>query len=257
MNTIKTTLSAVLGLVILVASASAQQKGAERLASKNFSKPTTMVPSDQASKSDTKNHMTVLQSHIKSLGTIGKTDRYEVNQVKIRDLFGPQLAAVLVYDRESDTLLVVGPASAPGFGVALVNGASTVGGSFLFGSNLRPDRTSVSNGSSSSSEGGNANAKAGSSSKSSARNDNSNTSVNVNNNSNKNSNHNDNDVNVRNNNKNNNNNSNNQSQGQNQGQIANGGQGGQGGDGGNGGNGGGFTPPGHQPGHGQPGHGND
>src|SRR5689334_3237614 len=99
MNTLKVTLSAVLGLVILTSSAFAE-KGAERLTRQ----PASTAPAAQAPVSTTVNHNTILTSHIKSLGFIGRTNRYEVNQVKVRDLFGPQIAAVLVYDNQEDTL---------------------------------------------------------------------------------------------------------------------------------------------------------
>lgn len=116
-----------------------------------------------------KGKATVAQSHIKSLGTIGVTDRYEVVQVKVRGLDTPNIAGFVIYDRETDTISAAQTAGAPGLGVAIVNGSSYVAGNYLFGSKLKPDQTSVSAGGGNSSatsnatggSGGNANATGG------------------------------------------------------------------------------------------------
>lgn len=211
MNTTKVTLSAVLGLVILTSSAFAQRGALPT------PRPTNAAPADVvAPVSAVHGKATLLQSHIKSLGTIGKTDRYEITQVKVRGLDTPNLTSILIYDRETDTILVTGNASAPGLGVAIVNGAAQVGGNFLFGSSIKPDQQNINNGSASVSEGStavslskggnatggnatggtanslsgaNANSKSGavSGSSSTVKNQNSNSSVNVNDNQNKNS----------------------------------------------------------------------
>lgn len=111
--------------------------------------------SEAATVSSVKGHATIAQSHIKSLGTVGVTDRYEVVQVKIRGLDTPNLAGFIIYDRATDTISAAQTAGAPGLGVAIVNGSSYVAGNYLFGSKLKPDQTNVSNGSNSSATGGN------------------------------------------------------------------------------------------------------
>jgi hypothetical protein len=122
--------------VALCHSAVAQSpKGAEQLKAKPAAK----------TESNVDGKLSVLSSHIKSIGTIGKTDRYTIISARIRGLDSPNISALLAYDDVTDSLAVLASGVEPGLGVAIVNGGATVGGNFLFGSKLRPDRTSVSN----------------------------------------------------------------------------------------------------------------
>lgn len=89
-----------------------------------------------------------LRSHIKSVGTIGVTDRYEIVSVKIRGLDTPNVAGFFIYDRATDGIVGVQTAGAPGLGVAIVNGGSYVAGNYLFGSKLKPNKQTIENGSS-------------------------------------------------------------------------------------------------------------
>lgn len=117
----------------LAGSAAAQSpKGAEQLRAKPAAK----------TESNVDGKLSVLSSHIKSLGTIG---HYEIASAKVRGLDVPNVTALLALDKETGQLAVLASGNAPGLGVAIVNGASTVGGSFVFGAKIRPDRTSVSN----------------------------------------------------------------------------------------------------------------
>lgn len=96
--------------------------------------------------SNVQGHSTILQSHIKSLGTVGRTQRYEIVQVKVRGLDTPNLAGFFVYDSQSDEIVGVQTAGAPGLGVAIVNGGSYVAGNYLFGSKLRPNNQNINSG---------------------------------------------------------------------------------------------------------------
>lgn len=85
------------------------------------------------------------QSHIKSLGQIGVTARFEIVSVKVRGFDTPNVAGFLIYDRVTDSITGVQTAGSPGLGVAIVNGGASVAGNYLFGSKLRPDKVSNSN----------------------------------------------------------------------------------------------------------------
>lgn len=122
--------------IALAGSATAQSPKASE---QQKSKPAARAESNVDGK------LSVLSSHIKSIGTIGKTSRYEIVSARIRGLDSPNISALLAYDSVTDTLAVLSSGVEPGLGVAIVNGGAQVGGSFLFGSKLRPDRTSVSN----------------------------------------------------------------------------------------------------------------
>lgn len=130
--------------------AQAQQKGGEALM--NLPKKSHVVkssdaetPASQAMPSNVFSYQKTGQSHIKSLGQIGKTARYEIVSIKVRGLDTPNVSAFLIYDSTTDTLVGGQSAGAPGLGVAIVNGAAQVGGNFLFGANLRPDNLSNNN----------------------------------------------------------------------------------------------------------------
>jgi hypothetical protein len=147
MKTIKCSVI-VSALVLLANGVLAQSpKGAEALASKP-SNAKTEVPSNVNGKN------TVLQSGIKSLGTVGKSRRYEIVQVKVRGLDTPNLAGFLVYDSANDEIVGVQTSGAPGLGVALVNGGSYIAGSYLFGSKLRPNNQNINGGDTSSTSNG-------------------------------------------------------------------------------------------------------
>lgn len=139
-------LSTLISFAIAGLAAAQSPKGAEQLRS-------TKTASAEKAPSAVDGKFQVLSSHIKSLGTIGKTDRYEIVSAKVRGIDSPNVTALLVYDRETDTLGSIASGVEPGLGVAIVNGGASVGSSFLFGSKLRPDRnnnsTSVNNDSSS------------------------------------------------------------------------------------------------------------
>lgn len=136
-------LSTLISFAVAGFAAAQSPKGAEQLRSTKAEK----APSNVDGK------FQILSSHIKSLGTIGKTERYEIVSAKVRGIDSPNVTALLVYDRETDTLGSIASGVEPGLGVAIVNGGASVGSSFLFGSKLRPDRnnnsTSVNNDSSS------------------------------------------------------------------------------------------------------------
>lgn len=134
-------ISSVIVLVALLASglSASAQRGTEA------NKTVTVAPSVEAP-SNVTSKGTVLKSGIKSLGTIGRTDRYEVVQFKVRGLDTPNLVGVFVYDSQNDEIIAQQSAAGPGIGAAIVNGGANVGASYLFGSKLRPDTTSVSAG---------------------------------------------------------------------------------------------------------------
>jgi hypothetical protein len=60
---------------------------------------------------------------------------------------GRNLTAGLVYDRVSGELVVIGPVGGSGVGVALIGAGAEVGSAYVLGRAIRPDQTSVSNGS--------------------------------------------------------------------------------------------------------------
>lgn len=89
---------------------------------------------------------TFLRSHSKQIGTIG--GRYQVHSIRIRGLDSPNLTSAVIFDEETQQLLVVGTTGAPGLGGALIGAAGEVGSSFVFGRAIRPDQTNVNNNSS-------------------------------------------------------------------------------------------------------------
>lgn len=100
-----------------------------------------------------------VNSNLKSRGFVGP---YEIVAHRERGLFGPSTVETYIFDTRTGTLAVINPSSSPGVGIAAVNGGALVGASYVFGKNLRPDQTNVSNGSNSSAsaEGGNASSSA-------------------------------------------------------------------------------------------------
>lgn len=136
-------LSTLISFAIAGLASAQSPKGAEQLRSTKAEKAPSAVDGK----------FQVLSSHIKGLGTIGKTGRYEIVSVKVRGIDSPNVTALLAYDSETDSLVTITSGVEPGLAVAIVNGGASVGSSFLFGSKLRPDRnnnsTSVNNDSSS------------------------------------------------------------------------------------------------------------
>lgn len=157
----------IIGLALLIGASVINMQAADRISSPKQSEaitaPTTNPP---APASSVNGHCQIMQSHIKSLGTIGT--RYEVISVKVRGLDTPNVAGFLIYDSQSDAIVGAQTSGSPGLGVALVNGGAYVAGSYLFGAKLRPDTTAVNNASgsdsSSTASGGSASANANSSS---------------------------------------------------------------------------------------------
>lgn len=135
----------ILTIILAIAGSAAAQS--PKMAEQSKPKPATRAPASAPSAVDGK--FPILSSHIKSLGTIG---RYEIASAKVRGLDTPNVTALLALDKETGQLAVLASGNAPGLGVAIVNGASSVGGSFVFGAKIRPDRTSVSNNSDSDSD---------------------------------------------------------------------------------------------------------
>lgn len=126
-------------LTIILAIAGPVAAQSPKMAEQQKSKPAATVTN---APSNVDGKFTILSSHIKSLGTIG---RYEIASAKVRGLDTPNVTALLALDKETGQLAVLASGNAPGLGVAIVNGASSVGGSFVFGAKIRPDRTSVNN----------------------------------------------------------------------------------------------------------------
>lgn len=129
----------ILILTIILAIAGSAAAQSPKMAEQSKPRPATKA-TNAPSAVDGK--FPILSSHIKSLGTIG---HYEIASAKVRGLDTPNVTALLALDTQTGQLAVLASGNSPGLGVAIVNGASSVGGSFLFGSKLRPDRTSVSN----------------------------------------------------------------------------------------------------------------
>jgi hypothetical protein len=148
-------IAVLLGLCL---SATAQEKGASAL----LSKPSTTHSAPPAEKQQ---HAKLFSSYVAPLGTVGKDGRYQIVVVKVRGLDTPNIAGFLIYDAATDEIIGTQTGAAPGLGVALVNGGSSVAGSYLFGSKLRPSTdstsTTVSNNSGSTASGGNSNARSG------------------------------------------------------------------------------------------------
>lgn len=152
-------LAALIGLVAFACNiVSAQEKGASALMRPAVTEtnhvghvlpcPTDRVSSVVGGKS-------TLNSNLKSRGFVGP---YEIVAVRERGLFGPSTVATVVYDARTGGIGFVNEANSAGIGVAMVNGASLAGSSFLFGHSLRPDQQTINNGSSTSSNGNTANA---------------------------------------------------------------------------------------------------
>lgn len=108
------------------------QKGAELLTSKPKA-------STEITNSVVHGNGTLLQSHIKSLGTIGKTQRYEVISARQRGLDSPNNATLFVYDNETDSLSVVASSGGAGLGGAIVQSSGYAIGQYLSFSKYKPD----------------------------------------------------------------------------------------------------------------------
>jgi len=156
----------------------------------------------------------------------GTVTAYAVT-LRERGFWGNGSLTQILLDPEGNPMGVINSSASAGPGIAMVQGASFVGGMYLFAEHLRPSKTSVNNGNSNSSNSQNSNTSVNSNSA-----NNSNANSNTANNSNQNVNQNVNQ------------NTATGGAGGNgnggAGGVGNGGNGGQGGNGGNGGNGGGH-----------------
>ncbi len=163
-------LSTLIALVSIVSISTAAPKGGEALTAKP-------APAKEEAPAVVKSGNTILASHAKAIGTIGKTGRYTVVKLAARSLTDPNLTALVLYDEQTDSIIPLGTASGVGIGHTILSAGSPVAAAAL----IRPPTTRVSNNSYSDSEadsGSVAVAKGGNSaSVSSAKNDN--TSVNT------------------------------------------------------------------------------
>lgn len=139
----------IVGLVALAGNVTlAQEKGAQGLTSQqavtveNTNHIGKVLPSQTDRRSSVTGGSSTVNFNLKSRGFVG---RYEVVNVRERGLFGPSTVATFIYDPTNDVIAVVQSSSSPGLGVAIVNGAAQAGSSFLFGSNLKPNREIISN----------------------------------------------------------------------------------------------------------------
>lgn len=79
-------------------------------------------------------------SGVKSLGTIGKTKRYEVISAKQRGLDCPNNTVMFVYDADTDTLTVAAASGGAGLGGAIVQASGYAVGQYLTFSKYKPDQ---------------------------------------------------------------------------------------------------------------------
>ena len=87
-----------------------------------------------------------LNSNLKSRGFVGP---YEIVAHRERGFFGPSTVETIIFDARDGSLVIVNPSSSPGPGIAVINGGALVGASYLFGHSLKPENTTVNNGSTS------------------------------------------------------------------------------------------------------------
>ena len=113
----------------------AQEKGATKLISKE-----TNSCSVKNNDLNVQGNSTTFQSHIKSLGTVGKTGRYSVVSVKVRGLDTPNVAGFLIYDEKTDAIIGMQTTGGNGLGGAIINGSAQAGAAYLFAEHLRPDQ---------------------------------------------------------------------------------------------------------------------
>jgi hypothetical protein len=81
-----------------------------------------------------------LSSHIKSLGTVGKTKRYEIVSARQRGLDSPNNSTLFVYDSDNDSLTVVASSGGAGLGGAIVQASGYAVGQYLTFSKYKPDQ---------------------------------------------------------------------------------------------------------------------
>jgi hypothetical protein len=137
----KNTYRYIIALVVAAfATTASAQRGTLAFQNKN-DEPMTVATTE----SNVKGASTI-NSNLKSRGFVGP---YEIVAHRERGFFGPSTVETYVFDTRTGTLAVINPSSSPGVGIACVNGGALVGASYLFGHSLRPDQTSVSNGSNS------------------------------------------------------------------------------------------------------------
>lgn len=136
----KNTYRYITALVLAFAFTASAQRGT--LNTSQNDKPMTLAPATPSNVTGS----STINSNLKSRGFVGP---YEIVAHRERGFFGPSTVETYVFDTRTGTLAVINPSSSPGVGIACVNGGALVGASYLFGHSLRPDQTSVSNGSSS------------------------------------------------------------------------------------------------------------
>lgn len=156
---IKYSFLAVIGLVLALANSAFAQspKGAEQLAARPAR---TEVPQPTSAIVNPKSGVTY-SVHSRTFIKNPKTGEVTGELVTFRErgLWGNGCLTQLLLDDEGHPLAVLNASSSAGPGNALIQGASFVGGMYMFGEHIRPSKTEVNGGSSSStSNGGNSTA---------------------------------------------------------------------------------------------------
>jgi hypothetical protein len=108
-----------------------------------------------------------INSNLKSRGFVGP---YEIVAHRERGFFGPSTVETIIFDARDGSLVIVNPSSSPGPGIAIINGGALVGASYLFGHSLKPEQTTVNNGSSSQAGGSSSSSQSGGSTSSAGAN---------------------------------------------------------------------------------------
>jgi hypothetical protein len=150
----KTTFGALLALVSFLAfSASAQTRGAEALL--RPAAPTTPVPLLASSSAVTAapaaqpDRVSAVQKEksrmtysVHSRGFVGN---YEVVTLRERGLWGNGCLTQVLVDNKGEIVAVLNSSASAGPGIAMVQGASFVGGMYLFAEHLRPSKVNSDN----------------------------------------------------------------------------------------------------------------
>lgn len=138
-------ISTLIALVSIVSISNAAPKGAEVLAGKG--QCATVAPVDPGI---VKSGNTILASHTKAIGTVGKTGRYTIVKASARSVFDPNLTALFIYDADTDSIIPLGTASGNGIGHTILSAGAPVAAAAL----IRPPTTRINNDSGSYSGGG-------------------------------------------------------------------------------------------------------
>lgn len=126
-------LVALLALVLFTGSAFAQK-------AVDNNKPMVKASKTETNVTYVQGKSTFLSSHIKSLGTVGKTKRYEIVSARQRGLDSPNNSTLFVYDSDNDTLTVVASSGGAGLGGAIVQASGYAVGQYLTFAKYKPDQ---------------------------------------------------------------------------------------------------------------------